>query len=101
VKKLVASLSAVAVAIVLVVFAAPVANATPPWNCPTSGAGLSRSSICYQGSGQYRVAIFCAGPWNLWGEQVYGPWISTGYSRPSVAWCNPVEHVGSAFAQTR
>lgn len=82
-------------------FAAP-AQASP-WNCPTSGSGNSRSTICYNGSGEYRVAIHCIA-WTTassTSRYVYGPWMSTNYMRPSVAWCEWWEYVGAAWAQTR
>lgn len=41
-----------------VVLVTPVIGASSaqaaPWNCPINGQGLSRSTICYQGSGEYR-----------------------------------------------
>ena len=74
-----------------------------PWNCPVSGTGLSRSTLCYQGTGSYRIAIHCVNNLTLGSTSrfVYGPWISTSYARPSVAWCDWYERVGAAFPQTR
>ena len=72
-----------------------------PWNCPISGSGNSRSTLCWSGSGQYRVAIFCVEWHGASGQTVYGPWITMGTGTPSVAWCSWTQHVGSAWAQTR
>lgn len=74
-----------------------------PWNCPVSGTGLSRSTLCYQGSGAYRIAIHCVNNITLGSTSrfVYGPWMSMSYARPSVGWCEWYERVGAAFPQTR
>lgn len=100
-KRIAALLLGAAMIVGSLVMASPAQAA--PWNCPVSGTGKSRSTICYNGSGQYRVAIHCISWVNLGATSryVYGPWISTSYSRPSVAWCDWSENVGAAWAQTR
>ncbi len=83
-----------------VVLAAPASAA--PWDCPISGAGLSRSTYCNNGSGQFRVAIFCINRLNggATGTYRYGPWMPRN-NYPSTGWCNWYERVGVAWAQTR
>jgi len=75
-----------------------------PWNCPISGSGVSRSTICYQGGGSYRVAIQCRQSYwpYLWTKDVYGPWMPMSVSKPSVQSCTwPIESVMGAWAQVR
>lgn len=83
-----------------------VASASPaqasPWNCPVSGSGVSRSTLCLNGAGSYRIAIQCRNIYTgLWSKDVYGPWIQMTESKPSVGWCDWwYESVMNAWAQT-
>ncbi len=86
----------------LTVVAAPSASAAP-WNCPISGQANSRSTICLQGTGYYRVGIHCIN-WATAGSTStfrYGPWLHTSSGRPSAGWCQWYEYVGAAWASTK
>jgi hypothetical protein len=67
-----------------------------------SGSGVSRSTMCSNGSGSYRIAIQCRNIYTgLWSKDVYGPWIKITEAKPSVAWCDWwSESVMNAWAQT-
>jgi hypothetical protein len=84
------------------VAASAVPASAAPWNCPISGAGNSRSTYCFNGSGEFRVAIHCINRASLGSTSryVYGPWMPM-FSKPSGAWCEWYEYVGAAWAQTR
>lgn len=86
-----------------VLAAAPAANAAP-WNCPISGTGLSRSVICHQGTGGYRVVIHCIAWHRAKSWYSYGPWFYMNQPKPSTAWCGWTDGgpdtVGAVWYQT-
>lgn len=79
--------------------AAPAASAAP-YNCSVNGTGLSRSAICYQGSGSYRIKLLCVAPLGDTTRNVNGPYMSMSSGTPSVASCNWLESVGGANVGT-
>ena len=53
-----------------------------PWNCPISGSGNGRSTLCYNGGGQYQVSPFSVSHGQHWVG------ISTGHGSAR-ATCDP------------
>lgn len=83
--------------------ASPVEASDTPWNCTFTGLGNERGVKCYNGRGQYRVAVHCISwmKFNASSYIAYGPWMTVAYARPSTTSCGWTTNAGAAWVQTR